>query len=87
MTKTGGTISFDNVSWSLLENTNFTSNLNIIGNLNLINKKTNNVNILHYDENTKEINPINLQSYTSSTNTNKFEWLQDNHNLKLNIMM
>lgn len=61
------------------------NNINILGNLNLIKNNIHNTNILQYLPTTNQIKPINLVSYISQENTNKYEWTDENHNLSLKI--
>lgn len=66
-------------------NTNINHNLNIVGNLNWITKQFNTTNIIQYIDSTGELRPIELKSYISNENTNKFEWIDNNNNLLLKI--
>lgn len=66
-------------------NTNINHNLNIVGNLNWITKKSSATNIVQYIDSSGELRPVELKSYISKENTNKFEWIDNNHDLLLKI--
>jgi len=66
-------------------NTNINHNLNIIGNLNWITKQSSAINIVQYIDSTGELRPVELKSYVSKENTNKFEWIDNNNDLLLKI--
>ena len=66
-------------------NTNINHNLNIVGNLNWITNQKNTTNIIQYIDDTGELKPVELKSYISKENTNKFEWIDNNQNLLLKV--
>ena len=64
---------------------NFSSshNLNINGGLFYNNYTDNTTNLLAYNVNTNQIYPLKLINQTNSYNTNKYDWVLNNNNLKL----
>lgn len=61
------------------------NNVNIKGNLNLINHKLDSINIITYNNSSQKIKPLKLVSYSNNWNTNQYNWSDNNNNLKLDI--
>lgn len=61
----------------------FSDNTNIEGNINLLNKYPNHINLLEYNVNSHVITPLKLMNKEGTINSNKYEWTQENNNLML----
>ena len=61
----------------------FSDNINIEGNINLVNKYPNHINLLEYNVNSHLITPLKLMNKEGTINSNKYEWSQENNNLML----
>ena len=61
----------------------FSDNTNIEGNINLLNKYPNHINLLEYNVNSHVITPLKLMNKEGTINSNKYEWSQENNNLML----